>query len=172
MTDESRRRVHRRQPIILVLDDDKEFVARPLPWQARNDLGEEVLQQNVAVTNEAVRLLRDEGGSITVEAKLQESLKDPFEVLRKGYPESNAEDFEGLSFDEIFELIHAALDVNHLDRLWRILDPNWIPPTSNGGETSSPGEMLETTGPKIESTEDFSSQESIETPLSISPMER
>lgn len=170
-----RRQVHRREPIVLTTEDG-EFIANPLPWQKRNDLGEEVLQQNVAITNEAVKLFKDEGGSILVEAKLQEPLSDPHKVLGLAYPDKKPEDFEGLSFDEIFDLIHAALEVNHLERLWRLLDPNSNPPAENGGMNSSAGEVptpMGEIGPRIESTEDFSSSsEGTVTPLSVSPMEK
>ena len=172
---DERRQVHRRKPIVLITEENGEFIAKPLEWQKRNDLGEEVLQQNVAITNEAVKLFKDEAGSILVDAKLQEPLSDPFKILGMAYPDKKPEDFEGLSFDEIFELIHVALDVNHLERLWRLLDPNSNPPEENGGTNSSAGEMTELvpTGPKTESTEDFSSSsEETVTPLSASPTEK
>ena len=162
--DELRRQVHRRKPIVLTTEEGREFIARPLPWQQRNDLGQEVLQQNVAATNEAVRLIHDEAGVAQVEARLSEPLSDPLEVLKKGYPQSRPQDFEGLSYDELFDLIHATLDVNHLERLWRLLDPNSSPPEKTGGENSS-GERTaqeQPTGAKTESTVDSSSQDSTE----------
>jgi hypothetical protein len=88
-----------------------------------------------------------------------------------GYPESKPKDFDGLSWRQLIELLLVALEVNELKHLSRLIDPNLISPTVNGG-TPSVGEPEEMIGQKIESLVDSSSPDSNGTLSQDSPTEK
>lgn len=162
-----RRQVHRREPIEVELDDGRIFIARPLPWLTRNDLGSEILRQNTEAVNDAVRIYADPDTNILqLEARLQEKLTDPWAVLKIGYPENKAEDFQNIDYGELIELLVAMLEVNHLEHVRQLVDPNFQSPMPNGGIPSS-AEGNQVDGLKIESSLSSSSSDSVENPSSL-----
>lgn len=149
-----RRQVHRREPIEVELDNGQIFVAKPLPWMQRNDLGNEILRQNTEAVNEAVRLYTDpETNLVQIETKLAEKLKDPISILRMSYPENDVLDYSILEYGELTQLLLVALEVNQLDHLRGLVDPNFQPPMPIGG-TPSLEEGETETGQKIGSSVD------------------
>lgn len=162
-----RRQVHRREPIEIELDDGRVFTARPLPWLRRNDLGSEILRQNTEAVNDAVRIYTDPDTNILqLEARLQEKIPDPWGVLKIGYPENKPEDFQELDYGELIEVMVAMLEVNQLNHLKQLVDPNFQPPMPDGGMTSS-AEGVPEVGPKTESSQNSSSSDSTETQSSL-----
>lgn len=159
-----RRQVHRREPIIVELDNGREFEARPLPWLKRNELGNEIVTQGVEKVNDFVRMYVEEtdiGTSIPqLEMSFIDRLKDYPKILGMAYPQQPPEDFEDLSFEEIIELLVAALEVNKLDPLRPLIDPNAPSPIEPGGIGPSIG-VPEEDGQKTTSTVDSSSPVSV-----------
>lgn len=139
-----RRQAHRREAIEVEVTGGKVFTAAPLPWMARNDFGDEVVRQATKSLNEYVKIYTDPELNIPqLEAKLDERLTDPNVILLMIYPGNDVKDFIPLVWSEIVELIFAGLDVNGLERLKRTIDPNFVPPTTNGGTpTSEAGETI------------------------------
>lgn len=161
-----RRQVFRREPIIVAFENGREFEARPLSWLQRNDLGNEIVTQSAQVINEFVSVWVDEtSGLPQLEAKFHEKLIDPVAVIARAYPSVDKADLAELTFDELMELIYAALEVNHLNHLKPLVDPNYPTPTKLGGTDTSEG-MTILDGQKTESSLDSSSSASIEVPSS------
>jgi len=158
-----RRQVHRREPITIVMDDGKEFEARPLPWLQRNDLGNEIVTQNARVINEFVKVWVDESSGLPqLEASFHEKLTDIFAVIALAYPSVEVNQLSKLTQDELLELVYVALEVNSLTHLRPLVDPNSPTPTMLGGTDTSAG-MTIPDGQKMESSTDSSSEELAET---------
>lgn len=139
-----RRQVHRREPIVVVVMDETEFEALPLPWLARNDMGNEILSQSAELTNESLRLYVDpDSQAPQLEMKLNEKLSDPIKILLMAYPGKKRADFERLNVWEVTELILASLDANQLENVKPLVDPNYQPPEKNSGKSSSGAEVLD-----------------------------
>jgi hypothetical protein len=152
-----RRQAVRREPIIVEVRG-KEYAAHPLDWIAAGGLGNEVIQQNTNAVNNAVRQYMD-GEIPQLQMALRRKMEDWDTFLRIGYPEAEKGEFEHYDLDECFELGKATLEINHLEYLIELIDPNSPPPTVNGGtETSAEGD-----GQKIESTPSSSSSDSVPT---------
>jgi hypothetical protein len=158
-----RRQVHRREPIELVMDDGRVFTARPLPWLARNDLGSAIVQHSLNDLNEAVRLFVDPKTSAPQLAlDFDEKLKNPLPILLMMYPEEDEHAYDNLDRGEITALLVAGVEVNDLERIRHLVDPNFQPPLPNGGTSSSGVGTVEeiTTGLKTVSSLDSSLPES------------
>lgn len=161
-----RRQVHRREPILVVMDDGREFEARPLPWLQRNDLGDEIVTQNARVINEFVKVWVDDTSGIPqLEAKFHEKLTDVFAVIAIGYPTEDVTKLSDLTHEELLELIYASLEVNLLEHLRPLVDPNFPTPTMLGGIATSEGTTTQA-GQKTESSIDSSSEVLAEKPSS------
>lgn len=169
-----RRQAQRRQPIEIEVRE-RVVEARPLPWMKRNDLGNEIMRQYSEMLNSTLKSYvedrtdkpeSEEPIVPQLEIYLNDKIKDPGAVVRLGYPDyynTEADDqfFDKLDYGEMLDLIYASLDVNHLETLKELVDPNSLAPASSGGP-SSPGEDQSDT-PSQPSTQDSSSQESDET---------
>jgi hypothetical protein len=154
------------------VEEGRTFTASPLPWQKRNDFGDTLIKQHTTALNDAIKLYVEPDTNIPeLEAKLYERVNDPIALLQMGYPESKPKDFDGLSWRQLIELLLVALEVNELKHLSRLIDPNLISPTVNGG-TPSVGEPEEMIGQKIESLVDSSSPDSNGTLSQDSPTEK
>lgn len=129
-----RRRAARREPITVELDSGDEFEAHPLPWMDRNELGNEILKQYNNLTNLAIQSYVNEQGTPQLSIMLNDKLEDPEAVLKLAYP---GVELPTLTWPEILELIYAACEVNGLEHLRQVIDPNWITPNENGGTNSS-----------------------------------
>jgi hypothetical protein len=163
-----RRQASRREPIEVELQDGRVFTAKPLPWMDANDLGNIILQEQAASANEAVRLYMEDNLP-QLEVTLQLKVKDWQPVLDKAYPEVTHEEWNtpaAPSRDECADLVIASLEVNHLDHLKSLVDPNFQTPTMPGGSDTSEPAGITTIGQKTTSTLDSSGQESLETPPS------
>lgn len=159
--DAERRQAHRRVPILVEVEDGKTFEAHPLPWQDRNDFGNALVQQNAKAANEAVKLYVDPESNIPeLTAKLYERAGDPIALLKMAYPKVKPAEYTGLTWRQLIELLLAALEVNELKHLARLIDPNSQAPIANGG---SPLVGEEEVGQRIESLVDSSLQDSEET---------
>lgn len=142
-----RRQATRREPIEVEVRD-KVFEAHPLPWQQANDLGNEIVRQNAEAANAAVRMyVQDDIPQL--ELALQTKISDWNIVLLVAYPNHESVDFMGFDIDECAALILASLEVNHLEHLNNLVDPNSHAPMIPGGSepsgltTTEPGEKTE-----------------------------
>ena len=150
MTDE--RRVTRHEPITTVVEIDGKdvtFVAKPLPWRKRNDLGEALLRMFGDALDKVVQAGMDKQGMLI------DAVFDYGTVWVLAYPDGKKADFEALDFDEMVEVLTAGLLVNGLDRLAYVLDPDRKKDLMTGGDTSAPDESA-----KMPSPIDSSSSES------------
>lgn len=151
-----RRQAVRREPIEVEVRG-KVYEAKPLPWLEAGALGDEILQQNTTAVNNAVKMYV-EGDLPQLEAALVRKLSDWGAVLIKAYPGTKAEEYQPYEAEELFELGKAALEVNHLDSLIQLIDPN--------SPSLDPIGMNETTGAgdgqKISSIPNSSSEDSPE----------
>src|SRR5687768_10766962 len=87
-----RRQVHRRTPTIVEFDGGIEFEVKPLPWQKRNDLGQQIIQDNVEQTNKQLRMFIDPELNVPqIEAQLNEPLSDYPRFIRLGLTEYDRE---------------------------------------------------------------------------------
>jgi hypothetical protein len=138
----------------------------PFPWLKRDEFANEIVRQNAEILNEGVHLwFQDTDGSQlpVLEAKFAERWTDPYALLRLGIPDEDwtEEWAQNLFTEEIVELLVAACQVNSLDKLQALVDPNSPTPDQIFGTISDlmrPGES----GPKIESLPDSSSPDSQE----------
>jgi len=162
-----RRQAVRRQAITVVVGKT-EFVANPLFWMARNDLGNEILRQYAELTNESIKAFADDSGVPQLTLIIGDKLKDPMKVLSMGYPEVDG--WPDMTWDEILELILASCDVNGLENLKTLVDPNSPAPTNLGGISGS-GENNQENTPKTQSSPDSDSLDSPEEKPQNSPTE-
>lgn len=129
--------VSRREPIVIEVGGDiPDFVAEPLPWRRRNDLGVVIRDAFNAAVGIVRAMAKDkEADADAPEVPMFESLMDYPKVGVLCYPTRSAEDFEALTFDALIAVLGAALDVNGLERVKDLLDPgrsdlpNAVPPT-------------------------------------------
>jgi len=161
-----RRQAHRREPIEVEVRD-KVLEAHPLSWIKRNDLGNEIMRQYADLLNSSLRAVKNEDPEAPPELQmyLNDKIADPIGILRRAYPSDDLlEFFEGLEYDEVLELIYASLEVNQLESLRGLIDPNFRTPTTDGGNDSPGTEEEVTDTPNQPSSPDSSSQESQEMP--------
>ena len=129
MTD--RRQAFRREPLEVDLGDDRIIIVDPLPWEARNDFGNQLVYQHTQITNEAVRLYVDPDTQVPqLEAKLGEKFTDPKRLLELGLSSGAFEVAysKPLYRNQLTEILLAILDINELEQLKPMIDPklqNW-----------------------------------------------
>lgn len=162
-----RRRAVKTEPIVVEVYNGDTFTAQPLYWLDRNELGSEILRQYGDSTNEAIKSFMDESGTPQLSLELNDKLKDPIKVLEMAYPEVKGWKDKRLTWPEILELIFASLEVNSLERLKDLVDPNWSAPEKNGGTSS--GEADQTNTQNEQSTPDSDSPDSPTPTLLNSP---
>jgi len=168
-----RRQAFRREPIEVDLGGDRIIVVAPLPWERRNDFGNEVIQQHVTILNDAVKIYVEPDTNIPqLQAKLGEKFTDPVQLLQIGLDAGAFETAmaEPLFMNQVVEILIAICDVNELEQVKALVDPNSTTPTVLSGILSDllPGE--ENTQ-KTESGPDSSSADSTEILSEISPTE-
>lgn len=168
-----RRQSFRREPIVIVLDDEREVLVAPVPWEQRGDFGNELMRQNAEVINEAIKIWIDpDSGIPQLEAKLQEKFTDAGILLRLGLPEGAYDEIKSwpLYSNQVTDILLAILEVNQLENLRPMIDPNSQAPTQLTGMLSSLlAGATENTGQETASGGDSSSPVSIDTPSSNSP---
>lgn len=169
-----RRQATRREPIEVEVADGRVFTAIPLPWMQANDLGNEILRQNQEGTNEFIRMYVNDDGLPQLEMKLKQKIMDWASVLKLAFPsveDSYWHEPTDLDADQCAQLVLASLDVNHLEHIKHLVDPNSPTPTLPGGMDSSvPGTIQD--GPKTVSTVSSDSQVSPEMEPSTSLAEK
>lgn len=167
-----RRQAYRREPIEVDLGGEVILVG-PISWLKRNDFGNEVMRQNTEIMNEALQIYVNEDAENAVPhltAKFSEKFTDPYALFDLGLDEETSKQVKAvdpLYENQIVEILLAICDVNRLETLKPLLDPNFQTPASNGGLTEMAGvrDILKTgSGP------DSSSQVSTETPSDSSPI--
>lgn len=131
----------------------RSFEAKPLPWRARNDLGDEVVQQYLNALNEGMRQI-GEGTDAKLIGKLMEAMIDYDKLFTISYPQGSVEYFHELTFTQMMEVLNAALEVNLLGRQRYMIDPNLTAPTQ---EKTTPSNGASTDGQKTTSSDDSSS---------------
>lgn len=131
-----RRQAFRREPIEVQLDETTVISVAPVPWQQRNDFGNEVVNQHVEILNNAVRMYIDaDTGLPQLEAKMGEKFSDPDALFKLGLlPETySAVKSLDLYHNQIVEILLAICDVNDVAQLKAMIDPNLTTPTKLGG---------------------------------------
>lgn len=159
-----RRQAARREPIEIEVADGRVFTAHPLPWMVANDLGNEIVRQNLEAANDLVKLWVNDAGLPEIEMKFQQKISDWQTVLRIAFPDVADEVWRTprvLSSGECAELLLASLEVNHLEHLKHLVDPNSPTPTMTGGNDSLEA-IVAGSGTKIASTPDSASVDSPE----------
>jgi hypothetical protein len=163
-----RRRVAKRASIIIELDDGITLEAKPLQWMDRNDLGNEIVEQFIEVTNLQIKAYTDPEGVPQMQAYAQDKLKDPLKILRMGYPGEEESKYSHRTWGGILELILASMDVNGLSHIRNLVDPNFQAPVPDGGKNDS-GQNEESETPKTPSMQGSDSPALTESELSTSP---
>lgn len=159
-----RRRVVRREPIIIETDNG-EFEAHPLPWQQRNDLGDLLIQTYVASVSAMVGAIRMDAETGQVAGgHLDDKVFDWAGLLALGFPSVESREFDKLDIFEMRELVKASLEINDLDHLSFMIDPN-----SRSQSSAEEAEEATSDGPKIMSTPDSGSADSQEVRSNSSP---
>jgi hypothetical protein len=168
---ENRRQAFKREPVEVELAPGDVIYIAPVPWEQRNLFADEVVRQNVAILNEAVKIYVDEDTGVPqLEAKLTQKFTDPNKLFELGLlPETLAMlKTQNLYYNQVVEILLAIVDVNDLTQLKPMIDPNSLTPTPLSGillDLVTPG----TDSPKIESGPDSSSPDSEETSSEDSP---
>lgn len=161
-----RRQAYRREPIEIDLGGDVIISIGPVSWMRRNDFGNEVMRQHSQLLNEAVKIYLEENIEDAVpqlEAKFGDKFKDPYPLLELGLDEATYLTVKelDLTFEQIITILLTICDVNKLDQLHPLLDPNSQAPTPIGGLISNLVSGEQATQ-KTESSPDSSSLESNE----------
>jgi len=168
------RHAFKREAIEVQLTADDSILVDPIPWEQRNDFGDEVLRQHVEIMNEAVRLYVDpDTGVPQLEAKLAEKFSDPQKLFELGLTAPAFEKVKGRSLymNQIVAILDAICEVNDLVQLRPLLDPNSTTPTMLGGVLSELLSGMETTSSQPEeSGPSSSSEDSNETLSEVSPI--
>ena len=157
-----RRQVTRNLPIECEVADGRVFIAHPLPWMKANDFGNEVIQQNAAAMNEFVRMWVNDDGLPQLEWQFKAKISDWHSLLKIAFPEVTDKQWSeprSLDTEECVQLALAACEVNHLEHLKHLIDPNSQTPTIPGGNDTS--ESAGTNGQKTESTPSSDSSVSV-----------
>lgn len=168
-----RRQAFVREPIEIALSENTVISVGPIPWQQRNEFGNEIIQQNVRVVNKAVAsYINEDLGIPQIEAKFSEKWDDPITLLKLGLDETLFVmlDIPKLHHNQIAMILSAACEVNGLEQLLPLVDPNLTTPTMLGGLASGLTEILEADTQRIESGLDSSLMDSPETPSEPSPI--
>lgn len=147
------RSVTRREPIVITVDtggkEPLTFEAHPLPWRKRNDLGELLLQSYSNTLNQLVAGAQSGDGIASMSVGLFEQGLDYLGLFAIAYPNVKESALDALDFDQMVEVLSAALEVNGFDRLVHMLDPDRKKgPTT--GENETPTEATTDAGPKTE----------------------
>lgn len=162
-----RRQAYRRDPIEVDLGGTILSIG-PVSWLKRNDFGNEVMRQNSEILNEALQIYVNEDAENAVPhitARFSEKFTDPYALFELGLDEETAQQVRAmpnLFENQIVEILLAICDVNRLESLKQLLDPNFQTPTLPGGLLTQAAGILGT--PRTESGPDSSSPELIETP--------
>jgi hypothetical protein len=164
-----RRQAARRDPIEVELQDGRVFIAHPLPWMVANDLGNEIVRQNLEAANDLVRMWISDAGLPELQMQFAKKITDWQTLFKMAYPDEPEEkwnDPKSPGLDESADLILASLDVNHLEHIKHLVDPNFQPPMLPGGASTST-ETEGESGKRTESTPDSGSVDSTEPTPSI-----
>lgn len=148
-----RRQAARREPIEISTEDGRVFTAHPLPWMQASDLGNNILEQNIQSANELVHLWVNDAGLPELQMKFSQKITDWQTPLRLAYPNEPEEKWHepfDLSSDELAEILLVALEVNHLEHIKHLVDPNSPTPMKPGGTNTS--QATEGNGTRTEST--------------------
>jgi hypothetical protein len=152
--DERRVKVFRRPPITIELDSGLELVARPLPWQARNDLGDMIMKDYIQAMNESLQALKkDDDSPPELVGGLADKIKHLDEMFKAAFPDVTDESLlASLTYEQLIACLLAALDVNKLEVLKVLVDPNFHAPVPTSGTPGAPESGL-----KVISSPDSSS---------------
>lgn len=167
-----RRQAFRRDPIEIDFGGEVIISVGPVVWQQRNDFGNELIRQHVEIINEAVKMYVDPDTDVPqLEMKLGEKFSDPDPLFKLGLDDEAFDQVAKLRLyqNQVEAILLTICEVNGLDQLKGMIDPNLITPTTIGGQLL---DLIsgKTDTPKIESSEDSSSEESTELLSSDSPI--
>jgi len=176
-----RRQAFRREPIEIDLTETFTLSVAPIPWEQRNEFGNEVVKQHTAILNDAIKVYTDPESNLPqLETALAEKIRDPGTLLKLGLDEVTYGLLDaGIGMKKLYknqtdEILLAICDVNGLEQIKPLIDPNSLAPATLGGMIDSlkvvAGIEDEEDTPKIESGPDSSQPESPETQLEGSPI--
>lgn len=158
---EQRRQVTRRDPIIIETSQG-EFVAKPVPWRMRNDLGDGVIQSYIDSTNEFLGAFKTGPDGKLIGGVFDDKAFDWNAVLALAFPDMDHEVFDKLDIWEMREVLLASLEVNDLESIKHMIDPNSPAPEPMTKNTEV-GSGAEPDGQKTISSEDSGDQVTAET---------
>lgn len=126
--------------------DGHVFTAAPLPWRKRNDLGNLINSSYMDSITEAIRAFTEDGERVPeVKVNFRESLFDWEGVFKLSYPTEDAAEFEKLDIYEMREVLCGALEVNGLESLRYMIDPNFQNPLVTTENQAGPTDGQKTT---------------------------
>lgn len=139
----------RREPIVVKFEK-LTFVASPLPWRKRNDLGEAIVKSyGAALQRSLTSTTKDADGNEVIDFHFSESGIAYDKIIPLAFPDQNEADFADLPFEVLVdEVLEAALVVNGLERQRYMLDM--------GKAVVGPSDLATASddGPKTESSPD------------------
>lgn len=164
---ENRRQAFAREPIEVDFGGGVIVSIGPVPWEQRNDFGNEVMRQHVEILNEAVQIYVETDAEDAVprlQAKFAEKFTDPDALFKLGLDSETYEQVHDLHLfnNQIVAVLLAICDVNEMSQLHPLLDPNSLTPTTLGGIVSGMVEAESTL--RTASGVDSSSTDSTEAP--------
>jgi hypothetical protein len=169
---DNRRQAFAREPIEIDFGGGVIVSVGPVPWEQRNDFGNEVMRQHVEILNEAVQIYVQtdaEDAIPQLQAKFAEKFTDPDALFKLGLDEATYQQVHELHLfnNQIVAVMLAICDVNEMSQLHPLLDPNSLAPTTLGGIVS--GMLGEEDTLRTASGADSSSQDLSEAPSGDSP---
>lgn len=136
-----RRQAFAREPIEVDLGG-KVILVGPIPWEQRNDFGNEVMRQHTEIMNHAIQIYIDDAAEDAIpkiETLFAEKFNDPRRLMELGLPEETFDEVRTLKLynNQVVAILLAICDVNELSQLYPLLDPNSPTPTILGGNDST-----------------------------------
>jgi|SRR6185503_9500409 len=136
-----RRQAFRPDPIEVELEKDGRLISvGPVPWEQRNDIGNEIVKQHTNELNEAVRIfVAEDGTTPQLEARMANKLTDPFAIMHLALEPAEYEKVvdKKIYLNQITAILLAIVEVNELEHLKPLVDPNASTPGSFGGMIST-----------------------------------
>lgn len=139
-----RRQVARRDPIIIETSQG-DVVVEPLPWMQRNDLGDKILQSYAESINSMVGAMSTDpetGRVSTGGAHFDDKAFNWDGIIDLALPSVDRGLIDKLDITELRTCLLASLEVNKLESLGSMIDPNFQPPSQEGREDQQDGQKI------------------------------
>lgn len=134
-----RRQAFRRDPIEIELEADRLISVGPSLWEIRNEIGNAIIKQHTDELNDAVKTFIAEDSEVPqLQVRLANKLADPFVIMQMALPEPEYSKVVDRKIypNQITAILVAILEVNELEHLRALVDPNFSTPDGIGGIAS------------------------------------